>query len=76
MGECLDSNNFEGTSTVIQMMSFSDRSVYFAKNFERTSEMKKNRQSSAKTKSPGHAPNILEEERMTNEERNAYTIRK
>lgn len=57
------------------MTNFGERSSYFARNYERTAEFKRERQSSNKLKLLRQPANILEEERLFDTNRNLYNPR-
>lgn len=54
------------------MTNFSNRASYFARNFERTAEFKKHRQTSLDLKKFGNITNIMEEERLKEIKFNDY----
>lgn len=54
-------------------MNFTNRVSYFARNYERTAEFKKQRQSSLDMKKFGNITNIMEEERLKEIKLNHYS---
>jgi len=54
------------------MTTFNNRSVYFQRNYQKTAEFKRVRQTSNKLRLIGTATNILEEERLFDTNINIY----
>ena len=54
------------------MTTFNNRSIYFQRNYEKTAEFKRFRQTSNKLKLLGTVTNILEEERLFETATNMY----
>ena len=54
------------------MTTFNNRSIYFQRNYQKTAEFKRSRQTSNKLKLLGTVTNILEEERLFETATNMY----
>jgi hypothetical protein len=69
------SSHSQGKFSLTQMSTFDNRSSYYARNYEKTAEFRRHRQTSDKLRvglSSSRPSNLLEEERLVNTTFNGY----